>query len=133
MALGGNPKPQFPVACEAQSLTNTGDGGDQIGGGSKKDVSPLEAVGQRYALDGTIKQMTFVSDKHFSDLDDYLEHLRVKLTSTFLELLDDKHGINFWVAVYVRYSHPNKDLTDTEPIVLQSGKRIVTSIVVLAK
>ena len=52
--------------------------GDQIGGGSKKDESPLEAVGHRYALDGTIKQMTFVSDKHFSDLDDYLEHLRDK-------------------------------------------------------
>ena len=55
----------------------------QIGGGSKKDESPLAAVGHRYALDGTIKQITFVSDKHFSDLDDYLEHLRVKLTSTF--------------------------------------------------
>ena len=36
--------------------------GDQNGGGSKKDESPLEAVRHRYALDGTIKQMTFVSD-----------------------------------------------------------------------
>ena len=52
--------------------------GDQIGGGSMKEVSPLEAVGHRYALDGTIKQMTFVSDKHFLNLDDYLEHLRAK-------------------------------------------------------
>ena len=37
---------------------------DQSGGGSKKDVSPLEAVGHLYAMDGKIKQVPFVSDKH---------------------------------------------------------------------
>ena len=107
--------------------------GAQLGGGSKKDVYPLEAVGHRYALDGTIKQMTFVSDKHFSDLDVYLEHLRAKLTSTFLAMMDEKDGINFWVAVYVRYTHPTKDLGDKDMIILHSGKRIVTSPVVLDK
>ena len=65
----------------------------QIGGGSKKDggvLSPLEAVGHRYAMDGKIKQVSFVSDKHYSDLDIYEEHLRAKLTTTILDLLDGK-------------------------------------------
>ena len=77
--------------------------------------------------------MTFVSDKLFSDLDVYLDHLRAKLTSTFLDMMDEKHGINFWVAVYVRYTHPTKDLGDQDTIILHSGKRIVTSSVVLDK
>ena len=58
LGLGANPQPQLPDACEVQSLSISGDGGvsgAQIGGGSKKDVSPLEAVGHRYALDGTIR------------------------------------------------------------------------------
>ena len=45
----------------------------QIRGGSKKDggdVSPLEALGHRYAMDRKIKQVSIVSDKHFIDLDD---------------------------------------------------------------
>ena len=73
--------------------------GAQIGGGSKNNVSPLQAVGHRYAVDGTIKNMTFLSDKHVSDLDDYLEHLRAKLTTTLLDMIDDKHVVNFWAAV----------------------------------
>ena len=39
----------------------------QSGRGSKKDgadVSHLEAVGHLYAIHGTIKQMSFVSEKH---------------------------------------------------------------------
>ena len=94
------------------------------------EVCSLEEVGYRYAMDRKIK-VSFVSEKHFTDLDVYLEHLRAKLTSTFLDMLDGKQAINFWVAVNVHYSHPNKDLTDTEPIVLHSGKRIVTSLLVL--
>ena len=97
MEFSANPQPQYLVACDAQSQPNTGsdaaavkimegvtgDGGvsdAQIGGGSKNDdeVSPLEAVGHRYAMDGKIKQVSFVSDKYFSDLDVYLEHLRAK-------------------------------------------------------
>ena len=59
----------------------------QIDGGTKKDggeLSPLEAVGHLYAMDGTIKQMSFDSDKHYADLDVYLHDLRAKLTTTFL-------------------------------------------------
>ena len=40
---------------------------DKSGGGLKEhggEVSPLEAVGHLYAMDDTIKQMSFVSDKH---------------------------------------------------------------------
>ena len=72
-------------------------GGAQIVGGSKKDgeVSPLQPVGNPYAMDGKSKQVSFVSDKHFIDLDDYLGHLCAKLTTTFLELVDDKQAINF--------------------------------------
>ena len=64
--------------------------GDPIGGVSKKDgdVSPLEAVGHRYAMYGKIKQVSFVSEKHLSDLDAYLEHLSAKLATTFLDLFD---------------------------------------------
>ena len=75
---------------------------DQSGGGRKNDggaMSPLEAVGHLYAMDGTIKQMSFLSDTHYADMDIYLDDLRAKLTTTFLELLDKKHSINLWVAV----------------------------------
>ena len=67
----------------------------QIGGGSKNDVSPQEEVGDRYAMDGQIKQGSLHSDKHFLDLDEYLGHCRAKSRTTFLELLDDKQAINF--------------------------------------
>ena len=67
----------------------------QIYGGSKDDeVSPLESVGHWYAMDGKIKQVSFVSEKHFSDLDVYMEH-RAELTTTFLDMLDNKQGMNF--------------------------------------
>ena len=105
----------------------------QFGGGSRKDgcvVSHLDAVGYQYALDGTSKQVWLVSHKHVSVLDVYLEHLRVKLGTTFLDLLYKKNGIDFWVSVYVRYTDPNMDLGDLDTIVLHSGKRIVTSPVV---
>ena len=39
---------------------------DQSGGGldaNAAELSPLEAVGHLYAMDGTIKQMSFVTDK----------------------------------------------------------------------
>ena len=105
----------------------------QFGGGSKKEVSLLEAMGHRYTLDGTMKQVSFVRDKHFSDVDVYFEHLRAKVTSTFLDMIDDKHGIICRVTVYLRYSHPTKVLGDMDTIVLHSGKRNVTSPVVLDK
>ena len=57
-------------------------------------MSHLEAAGQRYEMDGKIKQVSFVSEKHFSDLDVYMEH-RAKLTTTFLDMLDNKQGMNF--------------------------------------
>ena len=63
----------------------------QNGGGTKKDggqVSPPEAVGHRYAMNGKIMQVSFDSDKHYSDLDVYLQDLRPKLTTNFLDLLD---------------------------------------------
>ena len=56
----------------------------QFGEGSKKDgveVSLLNAVGQRHAMDSKIEQVSFVSDKPFSDLDIYLENPRAKLTT----------------------------------------------------
>ena len=53
------------------------------------EVSPLEAVGHQYAMDGTIKQMSFASDKHYADLDIYLDDLGAKLTTTFGALLDN--------------------------------------------
>ena len=48
-------------------------------------------------------------------------------------MLDGKQAINFWVADYVRYSQPTKDLSDTEPIVLHSWNRSITSPVGLDK
>ena len=75
--------------------------------------------------------MTLVRDKHFSDLDDYLEHLRAKLISNFLDMIHDKHGVNFWVAVYVRYTHPTTDLGDID--IFHSGKHSITRPVGLDK
>ena len=82
---------------------------------------------------GKIKQVSFVSDEPFSNPDLYLEHLRAKLAATFFDTFDDKYRVNFWVAVYLRYTHPTKDLNDLDTIILHSGKRIVTSPVVLDK
>ena len=71
-----------------------GDGGvsdDHIGGGSTKDaedVALLEALRHRYAMDYKIKQVSFVNEKILSELDVYLEHLRAKLTTSILHLLD---------------------------------------------
>ena len=107
---------------------------DQSGGGSKKDggeVSPLEAVGDLYAMDGKIKQMSFVTDKHYEDLDVYLYDLRAKLTSTFVYLLDNKHDINFWASVHVRYTHATKELGNSDRIVLHSGPNMVIIPVLL--
>ena len=84
---------------------------DKSGGGTTEHggaVSPLEAVGYLYPIDGTIKQVSFLSEKHYADLDIYLDDLRASLTATLLELLNNKNGINFWVAVHVRYTHSNK-------------------------
>ena len=39
-------------------------------------------------MDGTIKQMSFVSDKHYADLAVYLHDIRHKLNTTFFELLN---------------------------------------------
>ena len=88
-------------------------------------------MGHRDALDAKIKQVAVVTDKHFSDLHVYLEHLRDRLTTTFLDLLEGKEAVKFWVAAYVRYSHQIKDLTDMEPILLHSGKRIMKILLVL--
>ena len=112
------------------SLLGSSDG---LGGGSNMAVCSLEEVGHRYATDGKIKQVLVVREKHSTDLDVYLDHLRAKLTTTFLDMLDGKQAIHFWLTDYVRNAHPTKDLTDKEPIVLHSGKRIVTSPVVLDK
>ena len=39
--------------------------------------------------------------KTYSDLDVSLDDLGTKLATTFREILDGKHRINFWIAVYV--------------------------------
>ena len=69
----------------------------QIGAQSTEDggeVSNLEALGHLYSMDRTIMQMSVVRDKHYADLDVYLDDFRVKLTTTFLDLLENKHGFN---------------------------------------
>ena len=53
-------------------------------------------------MDTKISQVPFRRSKHFPDLDLYLQHRRDKLTTTFLDLLDNTNGINLWVAVYLR-------------------------------
>ena len=99
----------------------------------KKDVSPLDSVGQLYAMDGAIKQMSFISDKHYADLQFCLDDLPAKLTAIFLELLDSKHSTNFWVAIHVPYTYPAKDRGNTDTIVLHSGTNKVTSPLLLVR
>ena len=108
-----------------------GGGGNMAGLIRDDDLSPLKTVGERYSIDGKIVQVTLISDKHYSDLDVYLEDLRNKLMSTFTNILDSKHGINFFVAIHVRYTHPTNDQRNREPTILHSGKRIITSTLVL--
>ena len=76
-------------------------------------------------------QVTLIRDKHYSDLDVYLEDIRNKLISPFTDILDSKHVINFLVAIHVRYTHPNNDQRKREPTILPSEKRIFTSTLVL--
>ena len=84
------------IFCESESvdlsLLGSADG---LGGGPNMAVCSLEEVGHRYAMEGKIKQVSFISEKHFTDLDDNLDHLRVKLPTTFLDMLDGKQAINF--------------------------------------
>ena len=67
--------------CDHQSF-----GGRKKNGG---ELSHLEAVGDLYAMDGTIKQTSYVCEKHYADLDIYLDDLGAKLTTTFGALLDN--------------------------------------------
>ena len=53
------------------------------------DLSPLKKVGERYSIDGKIVQVTVIRDKHYSDLDVYMEDLRNKLISTFTDISAD--------------------------------------------
>ena len=82
--------------------------------------SPLEAVGHLDAMDGTNKQRSLVSDNQYADLDINVDDLRAKLTTTFLELLDNKHTNKFCVALHVCYTHPTMDLGNSDSIVLNS-------------
>ena len=43
--------------------------GAEIGGGSEKHASPFEAVRYRYAIDGKVKQVSFLSAKPFFELE----------------------------------------------------------------
>ena len=83
----------------------------KFAGGSKKDggeLSPTEEVGHRFENEAKKKRVSFASDKYFSDLAVYQQHLRAKLRTTIQDIFDDKQSINFSVAVYVRYSNPRK-------------------------
>ena len=77
---------------------------DQLDGGMKDGPagSGREEVGHRSAIFCTGKQGSFVSDKYYSELDINQTYLRPKLTTIFLELLDNKHDIRFRFAVHER-------------------------------
>ena len=150
LVLGANLQPQFLVVGEAHCrfgnesevvTVNSLEGVDrdrgvshaQFGGRAKKDaeVSPpgceISIFARRRDEAGVLRE------KHYKDLDVQMHDLCERLTSSVLELLDTKHGINFWVAVQVRYTHPTKVLCNFHTIVLHTGKRIVTSPVVLVR
>ena len=55
------------------------------------------------------------------------------LTSTFLEMIENKHVVNFAVAVYARNTHSSKDLGEKDSNVLHRAKRIIKSPVVFEK
>ena len=63
------------------------------------EMFSLVSLCTRTSLDANGMQMTFVSDKTYSDLDVYLNDLHIKLASTFRDMLDGKKGINFWVGL----------------------------------
>ena len=42
-------------------------------------------------------------------------------------MLYGKHALTFWVAIYLQYTNPTKELDESEPILRNGGKRIVTS------
>ena len=47
-----------------------------------------------------------------------------RLTAALLEL----HGLSFWVAVELRYTHPAKEIVDMKPLYLNSGKLVLTQM-----
>ena len=53
------------------------------------------------------------------------------MASTFLELRHEIEALDFWVAVNVSYSHPNKHLGAMDTIEFQSGQRVWRSPLVL--
>ena len=60
-------------------------------------------------MDGKVIQLTFVSDRTYSDLHNYLDDLPTKLVTTFRTMFDSIQDSNFLVAVYVPYINSTKE------------------------
>ena len=92
---------------------------------SKKPREKFFDADERQALQGAFQQVDIHSHKVYDDLQKYLQDLTEYLTPKIVKLLEEKHGLNFWLSVSVKYTHPNKEMKNNSPIHLHSGKLVM--------
>ena len=85
----------------------------------------------RHSLEGSIGQVTLISNKHEKNLEHYLVALNKKLCTYFKSTLLNHKAICFWTAIHVKYDHPSKDSKKMSPVILHSGKQVLTCAEIL--
>ena len=92
---------------------------------SRKPREKFFDTDERQALQGAFQQVDIHSHKEYKDLQKYLQDLMEYLTPKIVNLLEEKHGLNFWLSISVKYTHPNKEMKNNSPIHLHSGKLVM--------
>ena len=76
------------------------------------------------ALDGLIQDVKLEPQTHaITDLMHFLKCMMDWGRPALHAALDKRKGRSFWISGQVRYSHPARDVKDTKPQYLHTGKR----------
>ena len=85
----------------------------------------------QHSLGGSVEHVTLISKKQEKNLDLYLAALSKRLSIYFQATLLNHKAICFWTAIHVKYGHPNKDVKNITPVILHTGKQVLTSAEIL--
>ena len=92
------------------------------------NVREVDAFYEGYrqnSLEGLLQDIELRTNIRMYDFEPYLRGLRYALESEILKMFAKERGINFWVSVQVKYTHPTKDLSDQPPPFLHTGKLVL--------
>ena len=77
------------------------------------------------SFEGLVEEMDLFSKYPQTDLESYLADLDHHLTEELCRRVSKRNGLNMWISVQVKYSHPFKELTEYESVdYLHSGKHL---------